>query len=345
MDSPMLLPPVDNAATLISSIAETNRDMDSKPLLNSTQNHSDSDGLKKYMERWNYEKIQNNEIVVQNLERQHHLLRNAGKRDEAEKLHKAIRKMNRCRRDFIEFNLKGNPYRKRSRPFHCRNKLCPICYSYRSYERSLQVFSKMLTVGGDMYGVYTFSPKNPNTDQLEKLLTKLKTAPKKVLNSGCKKLSAFIDGSIRFMGLTYSDHNGFNVHSHIILHCSHLLTETEATNLYDLLNKRFRKSMGPDSAEVHLAIYANTLDNLKRTASYLTKYADHQNLSQSIAHMPVATYEAYQDAYAQIREIEFAGCYRGKSASHPEYTLQEIKNFYKRIFPLTKTRKVLYLLI
>jgi hypothetical protein len=332
MDSPMFLPHVDNSATSALSIADINHNTDSKPLLNPAQNHSGSDGLKKYMERWNYEKIRNNETVVQNLRRQYHLLRDMGKHDEAEKLYKAIRKMDRCRHDFVEFNLKGNPHRKQRHPFRCGNKLCPICYSYQSYERCLQVFSKMLTVGGDMYGVYTFSPKNPSLDQLDKLLANLKTAPKKVFNSEYKKLLIFVNGSIRFVSLTYSGHNGFNTHLHVILHCSHLLTETEARNLYDLLNKRFKKYMDIDSdnAEAHLAIYANTLDNLKRTASYLTKYADHQNLSQSIAYMEVEKYEAYQDAYAHIREIEFTGCYRSKPAS-PKRASQGIKDFYKAI--------------
>jgi hypothetical protein len=108
-----------------------------------------------------------------------------------------------------------------------------------------------------------------------------------------------------------------------------MLTELEAKTLYNLLNKRFKKYMSVDNTEDYLAFYANTLDNIKRTASYLTKYADHQNLSESISHMDIGTYGIYRDCYANTREIEFAGCYRGKAVS--QHTLEEIKKLFKEI--------------
>jgi hypothetical protein len=261
--------------------------------------------------------------------RQYNLLRNIEKYNEARELYNTIRKMTRCRASFIEFYLNGNPYKKKRRPHYCGNKLCPICYPYQSYVRCLQVFSKMLGLNRNIYGVYTFSPKNPRVDQLENQIAKLKMAPKKVFSQGCKKLSSLINGSIRFMGLTYSHHNGFNAHLHVILHPTHMLTELEAKNLYELLNKRFKKFMGIDSAESHLGIYSGSLENIKRTASYLTKYADHQNISQSIAHMDVEAYGAFQNSYAQTREIEFTGCYRGKAAS--QYSLSGMKQLFKTI--------------
>jgi hypothetical protein len=189
----------------------------------------------------------------------------------------------------------------------------------------------MLAVDGDMYGVYTFSPKNPSVDQLGKVLTQLKKAPKKVFSSGYKKLSAFTNGSIRFIGMTYSCYNGFHAHLHVIFHCTHTLTKIEAKNLYDLLNKRFKKCMGLHIAETHMGLYANTFENLKRTASYITKYADHKNLSYNLAYMDTKTYEIYQESYTKLREFEFAGCYRSKTASHPQYTPGDIKKLLKAI--------------
>jgi hypothetical protein len=198
----------------------------------------------------------------------------------------------------------------------------------------------MLAVEGEIYGVYTFSPKNPSADQLEELVKRLKKAPQKVLNLKRKKLSAFIDGSIRAMGLTYSYHYGFNTHLHVIFHCTHMLTEPEAQNLYDLLNNRFNKYMGIDHAETHMGLYTNSSENIKRTASYITKYADHQNLSKNILNMEVETYEAYQESYSHIREIEFAGCYRKKTPSHRQYTLAKIKKLFKEIHCEGKPEKL-----
>jgi hypothetical protein len=85
--------------------------------------------------------------------------------------------------------------------------------------------------------------------------------------------------------------------------------------------------MDIDSSESFLGIYLHTLENIKSTASYLTKYADHQNLSKNIFHMKIEDYEAYQKYYSHIREIDSSGCYRGKSAQ-PKYTPQEIEKFY-----------------
>jgi hypothetical protein len=114
----------------------------------------------------------------------------------------------------------------------------------------------MLAIGGYMYGIYTFSPKNPSADQLKIETAKLKTASKRVFNRGYKELSAFVNGTIRFMGLTYSYHNGFNSHLHIVLHLTRKVTEQEAKHIYDLLNERFLKFMDIDSVQSHLAIYS-----------------------------------------------------------------------------------------
>jgi hypothetical protein len=295
----------------------------------STLNLTQPNGLKSYLDSWGYGKVRSSEIVTQNLRRQYHLLRNAEKYNKAKELYNTIRKMDRCRHDFVEYHLKGNPHQKQHRPYYCGNKLCPICYSYQSYQRCLQVFSKMLTPGVDMYGVYTFSPKNPSVDRLKHDITKLKKASTKVFNSGYKKLSALINGSIRFMGLTYSFHNSFNSHLHVILHLTHRLTDLEAQNLYEILNQRFKKYMDIDSVESHLGIYIGTFENIKRTAAYLTKYADHMNLSEGIARMDIEAYAAYQDSYAHMREIEFAGCYRGKTASN--YSSEGMKQLFKVI--------------
>jgi hypothetical protein len=198
----------------------------------------------------------------------------------------------------------------------------------------------MWATGGDMYGVYTFSPKNPSAHQLEEQMIKLKTASKKVFNCKYKELSALINGTIRVMGLIYSCHSGFNSHIHVVLHPTHVLTESEAKNLYELLNERFKKFMDIDSVESHLGIYPGALVNIKRTASYLTKYADHQSLSESTSYMSVEAYAAYQNSYAHMREIEFTGCYRGKVAS--QYSLEDIKQLYQSIHCDNKPPAKLY---
>jgi hypothetical protein len=107
-----------------------------------------------------------------------------------------------------------------------------------------------------------------------------------------------------------------------------MLTESEALGLYELLNKRFKKYMGVDHSETHLGIYEQNPENVQRTASYLTKYADHQNISDSLSHMSVDRYEAYQGSYGEIREIEYAGCYRGKLKS--TLSLDQLKKSFKR---------------
>jgi hypothetical protein len=307
-------------------------DLTTSPLnVNNTvaSNILQSNGLEKYLEQKNNDKVRNSEMVVEKLWQQYYSLCKAGKYNEAEELRYTIRKMERCRRDFIEFHLKGNPHRKQLRPYYCGNKLCPICYSYQSYERSIKVFAKMLSIGNEIYGVYTFSPKNPSVDQLENHLRKLKTVPKKVFNLKCKDLSTFIKGNIRFMGLTYSQHGGFNCHLHVVIHLNRMITELEAKNLYDSLNKRFKKYMDIDTAQTDLDIYLRTLENVKRTASYLTKYADHQNLSENIGNMDMETYSAYQNSYAHIREVEFTGCYRSKASN--QYSLVGMKQLFKSI--------------
>jgi hypothetical protein len=291
----------------------TGENINSQPPVNTTQNVSI--GLCKYLDKWTKAKIDDNERLVKDLWAKYQLLRNAGQYNEARTLHRIIRKMNRCRHNLIESKLKGNPSRKEHHPYYCNNKLCPICYPYRSYRNCLEVFSRLLTLGGTMYGVYTFSPKNPKNDQLKNQLTKFKTVSQKVFNRQCKNLSKLIDGSIRFLGLTYSHHGGFNTHMHILLRFSHRLTESEIKDLYGLLNERFKKFTDVEIAEDHLGVYEYSLENIKRTASYLTKYSDHQTLSLNISHMDIETYKAFQDAYSNNREFEFTGCYRYKLES------------------------------
>jgi hypothetical protein len=54
--------------------------------------------------------------------------------------------------------------------------------------------------------------------------------------------------------------------------------------------------------------------------------------------MDMEAFEAYQDSYAHIREIEFTGCYRGK-ATTVQY---DVKQFYHSIYCNDKPPSKIY---
>ena len=286
---------------------------------------SNKDGLESYMTPWVYSKVKDSNRLEANLMDQCRILRGKGQDRKAEILLRTISKIRRCRMDFIEFHLQGNPNQKKRHPFYCQDSLCPICYQYISYTSNKKVLSKLASVRGEMYGVYTFSPPNLSANRLKSFVTQLKKVPPKVFSPQCRKLSEFIDGSIRFIGLTYHRSSGFNVHLHVILHFRRTISEQEAGEIYVMLNKRFIKFLNLKNAESHLAIREYTFENLKRTASYLTKYEDHQNLSRNIT-WEIKTYNAYRKAYKYTRWINYSGCYGDRYLSMVD--LEEMEDNY-----------------
>ena len=140
---------------------------------------------------WSDPKVIASGRLLDGLKKQCNKLRIAGYHRQATELTVLIRRINNCCTDYIKFRLPGKPNKKKKYPFFCHHKLCPICFPKQSREDSWNVFLRLYTVikpspmpnaVNPMYGIFTFSPKNPSLEEFTNFINKLKKSPTKVFN-------------------------------------------------------------------------------------------------------------------------------------------------------------------
>jgi len=195
-----------------------------------------------------------------------------------------------------------------------------------------------------MYGIFTFSPKNPSLEEFTNFINKLKKSPTKVFNPKNNELMTFIDGSIRFMEVNYKHRSGFHPHLHIILHFKKFaITHFEAQEIFNLLTQKFLKSMDLDQARTHLSVYMATSATLKASALYLTKFKDRRDLSELVSTMETESFLAYLRTCSSLRCLDSAGCFRGIKYSSKEEK-RRLKGIYMHYacIPCDNTSPKLY---